>query len=472
MSARRLKMNMQTRLLLVIPAWAVFCIGYLYASPGVDLLLLLNNEEQKTYELNASALVPMHYSDIIAADFDGDGDMDIVQSGDLSTGTEMHYYNNKKGTFVRISNPLDTDNNGVGDSALPGVGYEAVLDAADMDKDGDMDLIGTGSGNTYLLENLGSGVFRNRSTWVDTDANGTGDAVFAGTWQGFVSFADDNQDGYYDVLLNAADGTPSLTTLYRNEKNHTFSLVANPVQGTSELLDKNNGTHAWGDFNKDNYLDLIIIGGQNDASTVLYQNLQNGTFTRVANPVDGSSEFLGLFSGPVFWGDFDKDNDPDIIVSATEDASASFTPHTILYRNNGNGTFTLVPAPIDTNADGIGDAAFSIHAMSECIFVDFDKDNDLDIYMLGWDPDADGVNQLFKNNGAGVYTAITNPVDTDGNGTGDSPLPPIGYGGAAFADFDRDGYLDLVFNGHLDDFVTKVSKMYRNNGKGLFRPVN
>ncbi len=129
--------------------------------------------------------------------------------------------------------------------------------------------------------------------------------------------------------------------------------------------------------------------------------------------------------------DYDNDGDLDLYVSAD--------PIDLLYRNNGDGTFTevAVGSGISFIGDGVGVA-----------FGDYDNDGDLDIYI----PVNDGADVFFQNDGKGIFKDVTKNVRINNIGRARS---------ASFGDFDRDGYLDIyVVNEDMPNIL------YRNvNGK-------
>ncbi len=99
---------------------------------------------------------------------------------------------------------------------------------------------------------------------------------------------------------------------------------------------------AWGDYNKDGYLDLLVAGNTDtlnyvrvDSSKYLfrvYRNNGNGTFS------DIHAGLSPLNVAHVTWGDYDNDGYLDILASGSDTLDV---PVTLLYHNNGNGTFTL-----------------------------------------------------------------------------------------------------------------------------------
>ncbi len=168
---------------------------------------------------------------------------------------------------------------------------------------------------------------------------------------------------------------------------------------------------AWGDFNKDGFLDLFVCnyGGVN----VLYRNNGNGTFTKITQGDPFQDE--DSHTGPV-WGDYDNDGNPDLLVSAGFQASATINR---LYLNNGDGTFTQASGGSVTNQLGtFGGGAWA----------DYDNDGFLDLFITnnGNNHGSGGENLLFHNDGDGAFTRITSGAVVN----------DVGFGfGALWADY-------------------------------------
>ncbi len=177
------------------------------------------------------------------------------------------------------------------------------------------------------------------------------------------------------------------------------------------------------------------------------------------NPIDGLSLLYdpnAIFEEPtgiglddstddwtMAWGDYNSDGFVDLFVSNYNDTQANS-----LYKNDGDGSFTKV-----TTGDIVTDLATSIGAS----WGDYDNDGDLDLFVanhIGYQ------NFLYRNNGDETFTKVINdPIVTD-----------IDYGmGAAWADYDNDGYLDMFVS---DYFSTKFNKLFHNNGDGTFTEDN
>ena len=163
---------------------------------------------------------------------------------------------------------------------------------------------------------------------------------------------------------------------------------------------------------------------------------QEAPFTRITV---GAVVNDGGDSTGVSWVDYDQDGYLDLFVSNFG------TPRNFLYHNNGDGTFARVDsAPITTdimNAEG-------------CVWADFDKDGDLDLFVsvgLG----ANDV--LYRNDGGGVFTRLTH-------------IPPVESGGSsrgcAWADYDNDGWVDLFV---ANESNQKNFLFHNDGGNGFTR---
>ena len=191
--------------------------------------------------------------------------------------------------------------------------------------------------------------------------------------------------------------------------------------------------------------------------------------------VDGASgrkympETMG--SGAALF-DYDGDGYLDLyILNGTPLPGFSYDewPTNVLYRNNGDSTFSDV-----TEEAGVGDAGYGMGAAVG----DYDNDGDVDLYVTNY-----GANLLYRNNGDGTFSDVT-----EGMGVGD-----IRWGtNAAFVDYDLDGDLDLYVANYLFFDLNNPIKcrqgtaraycgptaypgqsgvLYRNEGKGPFRDV-
>ena len=137
-------------------------------------------------------------------------------------------------------------------------------------------------------------------------------------------------------------------------------------------------------------------------------------------------------AGPgVCIADYNGDGWPDIYFVGGGDLHGRSNPaRNALYRNNGDGTFTDV-----TEAAGVLGTGFGLG----CVWGDYDNDGRPDLYVTQY-----GKNLLYHNNGNGTFTDVTDKAHVDGTDFG-----TVFHTGAVFFDYDRDGWLDLYAGGYV-----------------------
>lgn len=192
---------------------------------------------------------------------------------------------------------------------------------------------------------------------------------------------------------------------------------------------------AWGDYNNDGCQDLFIADSSGE-NNLLYKNNGDGSFTKITEgPVvnDGGHSMGGS------WGDYDNDGDLDLFVGnagTTLEGTDDF-----LYRNNGDGTFTkMTECPI-VNSGGYTHGG---------VWADFDNDGDLDLFVGIW-----GLfDYLFVNKGDGTFEKMTDGNIVKQNGFVSSNIP--------VADFDNDGDIDVF----IPNWENQNNALFRNESKG------
>ncbi len=173
---------------------------------------------------------------------------------------------------------------------------------------------------------------------------------------------------------------------------------------------------------------------------------------RVGSFVDNTSNAFGTFIGDgvgICWGDYDSDGDQDVFRPTS---GAFFTTFRLL-RNNGSGTFTDVTVSAGLDA--------TLAQQGSCAWGDHDNDGDLDLYVVY----SGGLNALYRNNGNGTFTNIAATASV-GGATGSPPDTD-----AAWADYDQDGYLDLLLVYQSSGGTLRPHQLFHNNGNSTFTDV-
>lgn len=268
-------------------------------------------------------------------DYDNDGKLDLFIKN-MSTvsdpGVNQLFKNNGNGTFTEISGAAGLAN------AVGGDTEGSIVSFADYDNDGHMDVIMGGNGSAEAL-------FHNDGSSFTEVTSAAGLSPRANT--NGLAWGDYNNDGLLDLYISRGkqSGMGNLgNTLYQNNGDGTFT-DATSVAG---LLDNTNTWAAvWGDYDNDGFLDLFVVRpgttslGPGNAN-LLFHNNGNGTFTDVATTegvaiqTDDPKEAHKLAA----WGDYNNDGFLDLVVqdgiAPTKVTGVSATGVHYLFKNNGN----------------------------------------------------------------------------------------------------------------------------------------
>ncbi len=324
-----------------------------------------------------------------------------------------------------------------------------VTDFGDYDNDGDLDILVTG----WLVEGPGSSldvtkVLRNdglvNGEWEFVDIN----AGLPGRHYSDVMWADYDNDGYLDITLTGSNKIE----LYHNDGlvggQWTFTKLSNFLVYTQP------GHSAWGDYDNDGDLDLLVANFGPD----LYRNdgLVNGQFhfTRIWGAFPQQQTI-----NAVAWGDYDNDGDLDVLSSG----AAVYPQETKIYRNDGQGTgnqwqFT------DINAN-FPSLRLTFHEWG-----DYDNDGDLDILLSGLLPSSPGsttgdpIVKIYRNEGSGQF------IDINAGLTGVYVCD--GASNVSWGDYDNDGDLDVALLGKIayDSWNQRmVSRIFINDNGILMK---
>jgi len=259
------------------------------------------------------------------------------------------------------------------------IGKSLGATCADYDNDGNIDLfVNNHAENSYLYRNKGKGIFENvtENAKIILDIRQMGSLFF-----------DYNNDGFKDLLL--IQSYLGHLLLYKNTGQNQFIDVTNASQ-VNQGTDSSFSAIA-ADFDQDGFLDLYI--GRNRKNRLL-KNSQTGTFIDIT---ESSGTGDPYFAHGMVAFDYDKDGDLDIYVANTRGPDLNYHykswPNALL-ENRGNFTFVNV-----TEKAGV---VCKANSKGVCAG-DYDNDGNFDLFIAN----DDTANILFKNNGNGTFSDIT-----------------------------------------------------------------
>ena len=357
-------------------------------------------------------------------DADGDGDVDVVISGQNRSGDAQTLFYSNENKILTVS----------GQGQLKSV-KNGDMSWGDYDNDGDLDLVLTGEdsfGNPQsLLYGFDGGSF-----------------VFVGSFESAVSYSsvdwgDYDNDGDVDIVISGQSSETengrlkSLTQLYSNDGEGGFLL-------DSDLIGLNNGEVSWGDFDSDGDLDLAASGVSVSGGRKLVVLGNNaGILT------DLNLGLVGVESSDLAWGDYDGDGDLDLASTGISDDG----PSTEVYINDANGGFVSLDAGIVGVKGG------------DIVWGDYDNDRDLDLVVTG-NNGVEAVLAVFENTLGRTSSAIPFEVDNSIS----QFLQGVEFSAAALVDIDSDGDLDLVSSGSTGGFDPQPMTVVNDNLEAQFNP--
>jgi hypothetical protein len=380
---------------------------------------------------------------VAVLDYDGDGRPDLffangAEQPSLRKTTRAYYnrlYRNRgDGAFEDVTEK----------AGVRGEGFSVAAASADFDNDGLPDLFVAGVNRNFLYRNRGDGTFE--------DVTVNAGVSNQGRWAVSAGWFDYDNDGRLDLFVvnyvkwdplkepvcgDAAGGHRSYchpkfyealpNILYHNNGDGTFTDVSERA-GIASHTGKGMGV-AFADYDGDGYLDVFVAN--DTVPNFLFHNERNGTFREVAFQagVAMNDDGRALSSMGVDFRDLDNDGRPDLFVTALTNETFP------LFRNMGKGVFSDL-----TYQSRIGTASLPLSGWSTGAY-DFDNDGRKDLFAACGDVQDNTEqsssrksrqpNLLLLNGGEGKYI----PVEVG---------PPAQHRGAAFADLDGDGRVDVV----------------------------
>ena len=389
---------------------------------------------------------------VAAFDFDGDGCTDLFFANGASipdlrkTGPKFYnrlYRNNCDGTFTDVT----------AKAGVSGEGYSVALATADFDNDGWPDIFVSGVNGNTLYRNRGDGTFQDVT--AKSGLSGA-DPKFGKMWSVSAGWFDYDNDGWLDLFVSnyvawdpAAEpqcGAPDArlychpsayrglpNQLFHNNRDGTFTDVSQ-TSGIAQHIGKGMGV-AFADFDGDGFTDVFVAN--DSVRSFLFRNRGDGTFqemgleAEVALRQDGAA-IAGMGAD---FRDYDNDGLPDLVVSGMINDGFQ------LFRNLGRQRRFE-----DTGqSSGLLMGTRQMTGWSLGMY-DFDNDGWKDLFFaLSHFPALDRYigrspalpNQVFRNLGGRHFQDVS---ATAGPDFARAAL----HHGAAFADFDNDGRIDVV----------------------------
>lgn len=308
-------------------------------------------------------------------DYDNDGYDDLFLSS--SSGQTIVVERNNVTEFVDVTSSFNFTQTAETKTTL----------CCDYDNDGDKDiLIVSFVGSLKLYKN-------NNGSYQDvTVASGLTGSTLKST---AAIWLDYNKDGFLDLYVGVyygfGDTIGGPNKLYKNIGNGNFvdvSVISNSQNRGNKVL-----AMAMIDYNNDSWPDIYIASDRRYGNSMLKNN-GNGTFSEVSHQ---TGSYLEMDAMGLAVGDYDNDGYFDIYISNGEEGNA-------FLKNNGNGTFTNVVASLNMSVNRIcwGNS-----------FLDYNNDGYLDL-ILAVSGGQDRRKVLFKNNGNGTFTKMTGiGIDND-----------------------------------------------------------
>ncbi len=411
-------------------------------------------------------------------DYDNDGWQDLYvvnmigpitltdQEASGSLGHNVLYHNNGDGSFTDVSRAAGVDARGWGSGAAWG----------DYDGDGDIDLFATFYGENRLYRNNGDGTFT--ETTEESAVGGR-----KGFWTG-VSWSDYDRDGWLDLYvtgyvryesgvriqrklqynieqpstINPSSYEPERNLLYRNNGDGTFSEVAHAA-GVANTRGRSLSA-SWADFDDDGWPDLYVANDVSD--NVLYRNYGDGTFDDVSL-LALVADYRGAMGLAV--GDWDGDLDLDLFVThwiAQENALYS----NMMIGEGGSSASRVLPLRFRDVADrqGLGQIALDYAGWGTSFF-DFDNDGRPDLLVVNGSTlqQAEASHLLIGMRDMIFWNGGSERGFFDVSGIAGPHFTREYVGrGAAFADYDNDGNVDVFIVNHGGNAV-----LLNNRGESL-----
>lgn len=375
----------------------------------------------------------------------------------------------------------------------------------DYDNDGLLDILYSNSfQGPLVLKNMGqlfsitaavpTNFFYGKSTWVDFNNDGWLDIAFvgeqSGSWffrpkyvkiyrndhnntftdvtnnsipgliSGSMAFADYDNDGDADFFISGIESAWDAATqvikskIYKNNGTPTDCFTEQTEIILPELL---NGDAKWGDLNNDGWTDLLFSGVSTDGYYYLYQflNNKNNSFTgNVILKIRSKIAGCDYNNSNIKIHDLDKDsyNDFLIYIGSPANGSGQVSDTTLLFHNNGDGTFmskNYGDFPQNTGYNNMDIADFNNDMSPDIVFAASTKPDIIRLYQNDYPQKTFTVNPDFNF----TWADITNSF-VESNST-------------TFGDYDNDGDADILTSNYDHVYFLNNNRQMKS---GVFKP--
>lgn len=359
--------------------------------------------------------IPVQHAGGAIIDIDGDGDLDILISGEDGGNRNLQLFtNNGAGIFTAASSPFTPTT-------------RTTFSWNDINHDGKLDVLVAGFNASGAPIDS---VYTSNGTGSFTQATGIALPQTAPS----AGFADLNNDGYTDIYVfgNKDFGHAKI---FFNDKAGGFTEsdqfeAFNFVDPVVTVID----------YDNDKDLDLFVTAGYEDGVASRFSKMfvnAGGTFT---------VQDLGLIpkgNGSAVWGDYDGDGYLDLLLNGDgylgsgEDDDGVYR----LYRNNA-GTFVAITTFREYRQNHTGNGGR---------LIDWDNDGDLDVIVTGWTGTRQATD-IYLNN-AGIFTAYA----------ANDKTPGVSESSIEAGDVDDDGDLDLIITGYSGNDYNGAGSAFNAN---------
>jgi len=311
--------------------------------------------------------------------------------------------------------------------------YKGSVAWGDYNNDGLMDFMITGHYYENTIHYYYSAIYNNRG---NNNFNEIPD-VFERVNESSLEWGDYNNDNYIDILLSGFRSESKLNAyseIYKNNADKTFTL-----QDNISFVKTGTGEMKFGDFNRDGVNDVLQCGltkyGQVIAN--VYENRGNNYFDIFLMMQKG-------YEGCLDWGDYNNDGYMDFIIAGL----ISTQRETKIFKNQGDTIFVEQTYNLISNI-----------AQGSVQWGDYDNNGFLDIIISGNDSVGNCVTDVYKNFNGNLFTKL----DTEN-------IPKVCLGSVIWGDYNNDGMLDIYVTGWASEnnIGIEISKLYKNNGNDTF----